>query len=145
LILNFNQFSATMKCHDQRGPSRAFLHGLCSQVAFERKLEPRMNFLNCLGPSLHVAGWSKKSGLRARFSAHPQPAPRAWGRCMLPGDGWAARRRAGATPKPICPCFIGRGCGASGLVLWDGHCSNRQETVRGLPISPATTEAVGLT
>ena len=36
-IPSFEIERATMNFHDQRGPSRASLHGLRSQVAFERK------------------------------------------------------------------------------------------------------------
>ena len=47
-----------MNCYDQRGPSRASLHGLRSEVGFERK--PRVKYLGVLLPFLQGTGWSKK-------------------------------------------------------------------------------------
>jgi hypothetical protein len=86
-----------MNCHDQRGPSRASLHGLRSEVGFERK--PRVKYLSVLQPFLQGTGWSKKktdSGpdFRLTRSRHPSASGRRIG--PSPGDGWAARR----DPKP---------------------------------------------
>ena len=81
-----------MNCHDQRGPSRASLHGLRSEVGFERK--QRVKYLSVFDPFLHGTGWSQKEGPRADFrltrSRHPSASGRRIG--PSPGDGWAARR-----------------------------------------------------
>ena len=54
------------------------------------------DFLNCLDPFLQGTGWSKKNGLRARFSAQPQPAPQ----CVGEAHWFAARRRLGRPARP---------------------------------------------
>jgi hypothetical protein len=96
-IPSFEIERATMNCHDQRGPSRASLHGLRSEVEFRRK--PRVKYLGVLLPFLQGTGWSKKktdSGPDFRLCAqltrsrHPSASGRRIG--SSPGDGWAARR-----------------------------------------------------
>ena len=82
-----------MNGHDQRGPSRASLHGLRSEVGFRRK--PRVKYLRGLHPFLQGTGWSKKktdSGpdFRLTRSRHPSASGRRIGPSA--GDGWAARR-----------------------------------------------------
>ena len=93
-IPSFEIERATMNCHDQRGPSRASLHGLRSEVEFRRK--PRVKYPSVLPPSCVVPGGRKKNGLRARFSAHPQPAPQ----CVGEAHWSVGRRRLGRPARP---------------------------------------------
>lgn len=93
-IPSFEIERATMNCHDQRGPSRASLHGLRSEVGFERK--PRVNISVFCSPSCRVPGGRKKNGLRARFSAHPQPAPQ----CVGEAHWSVGRRRLSRPARP---------------------------------------------
>ena len=106
-IPSFEIERATMNFHDQRGPSRASLHGLRSQVAFERK--PRVKYLPVLHPSLQGTRRPKKKRTPGPIFGSP-----AAGTPVRRG-GALVRRPAtagppGATPKPICACFMGRGC-----------------------------------
>jgi hypothetical protein len=78
--------------HWQRGPSRASLHGLRSEVEFKTGTK----YLSVLDPFLQGTGWSKKktdSGpdFRLTRSRHPSASARRIGSSA--GDGWAARRR----------------------------------------------------
>ncbi len=107
-IPSFEIERATMNCHDQRGPSRASLHGLRSEVGFERKPtksldEIRTMYLVFFTPSCRVPGGRKKTDSEHdfRFSAHPQPAPQ----CVGEAHWLAARRRLGrpARPRSQCP------------------------------------------
>ena len=82
-----------MNFHDQRGPSRASLHGLRSQVAFERK--PKDEIFACFGPlpaGYPAAEKKTDSGpdFRLTCSRHPSASERRIGSSA--GDGWAARR-----------------------------------------------------
>ena len=95
-----------MNFHDQRGPSRASLHGLRSQVAFERK--PKDEIFACFGPlpaGYPAAEKKTDSGpdFRLTRSRHPSASGRRIG--SPPGDGWAARR----DPKPKRGVFYGAG------------------------------------
>jgi hypothetical protein len=51
-IPSFEIERATMNCHDQRGPSRASLHGLRSEVELRK---PRVKYLSVLQPFLQYA------------------------------------------------------------------------------------------
>lgn len=106
-IPSFEIERATMNCHDQRGPSRASLHGLRSEVEFRRK--PRVKYLSVLPPFLRSTGWSKKKRTPGPIFGSP-----AAGTPVRRG-GALVRRPAtagppGATLKPICACFMTRGC-----------------------------------
>ena len=118
-IPSFEIERATMNFHDQRGPSRASLHGLRSQVAFERK--PRVKYLPVLHPSLQGTRRPKKKRTPGPIFGSP-----AAGTPVRRG-GALVRRPAtagppGATPKPISACFIGRGCSMiRDRGTWRGH------------------------
>ena len=95
-----------MNFHDQRGPSRASLHGLRSQVAFERK--PKDEIFACFGPlpaGYRAVAKKTDSGpdFRLTRSRHPSASGRRIG--SPPGDGWAARR----DPKPKSGVFYDAG------------------------------------
>ena len=96
-----------MNFHDQRGPSRASLHGLRSQVTFERK--PRMKYLGVFDPLLRGPQWSQKKRTPGPIFGSPAAGT------PVRREGALVRRPAtagppGATPKPISACFMGRGC-----------------------------------
>ena len=76
------------------GPVAGLPARIASEVGFERK--PRVKYLSVFDPFLQGTGWSKKNGLRARFSAHPQPAPQ----CVGEAHWLAARRRLGRPVRP---------------------------------------------
>ncbi len=102
-IPSFEIERETMNCHDERGPSRASLHGLRSQVAFERN-RGRNIWVFCT-PSCRVParGGRKRNGLRARFSAHPQPAPQCVGEAH-----WSVGRRRLGRPARRPNCYASR-------------------------------------
>lgn len=92
-IPSFEIERATMNCHDQRGPSRASLHGLRSEVGFCRK--PKDEIFTCFSPlpaGYRVVGKKTDSGpdFRLTRSRHPSASGRRIGPSA--GDGWAARR-----------------------------------------------------
>ena len=94
-----------MNGHDQRGPSRASLHGLRSEVGFRRK--PRVKY-ECFAPlpaGYRVVEKKTDSGpdFRLTRSRHPSASGRRIG--SPPGDGWAARR----DPKPKSGVFYDAG------------------------------------
>ena len=106
-IPSFEIERATMNFHDQRGPSRASLHGLRSQVAFERK--PKDEIFACFGPLPAVYPAEKKKrtpGLIFGSPAAGTPVRRGGALVRRP----ATAGPPGATPKPISACFMGRGC-----------------------------------
>ncbi len=79
-----------MNCYDQRGPSRASLHGLRSQV-FRKKTDDEIAVFN---PFAGYRVVEKKTDSRSNFRLTRSRHPGASGRRIgpAPGDGWAARR-----------------------------------------------------
>ena len=111
-IQSFEIERATMNCHDQRGPSRASLHGSRSEVGFERK--PRVNYLSVLQPFLQGTGWSKKKRTPGPIFGSPvagTPVRRGGALVRRP----ATAGPPGATPKPMSGCFMTRGCSKLGI------------------------------
>ena len=107
LIPSFEIERATMNFHDQRGPSRASLHGLRSEVGFRRK--PRVKYLGVFDPLLRGPQWSQKKRTPGTIFGSPvagTPVRRGGALVRRP----ATAGPPGATPKPICACFMGRGC-----------------------------------
>jgi hypothetical protein len=88
-IPSFEIERATMNCHDQRGPSRASLHGLRSEVGFEGEIS---QCFAALPTAYRVV--EKKTDSRPDFRLTRSRHPSASGRRIGPsaGDGWAARR-----------------------------------------------------
>jgi hypothetical protein len=99
-IPSFEIERATMNCHDQRGPSRASLHGL---------LRPSSEFDSKENPEDESHESKKKRAQGPIFGSqhHAQPAPQCVGRRIgsSPGDGWAARR----DPEGHITVFYGAG------------------------------------
>ena len=106
-IPSFEIERATMNCHDQRGPSRASLHGLRSEVGFERK--PTTKYLGVFDPFLRSTGWSKKKRTPGPIFGSPvagTPVRRGGALVRRP----ATAGPPGATLKPMPACFMTRGC-----------------------------------
>ena len=106
-IPSFEIERATMNFHDQRGPSRASLHGLRSQVAFERK--PKDEIFACFGPL--PAGYravEKKGTPGLIFGSPAAGTPVRRGGALVRRPATAGP--PGATPNRREGCFIGRGC-----------------------------------
>ena len=126
-IPSFEIERATTNCRDQRGPSRASLHGLRSEVGFRRK--PRVKYLPVSDPFLQATGWSKKKRTPGPIFGSP-----AAGTPVRRG-GALVRRPAtagppGATPNRREGCFMTRGCtlmsvdgaiGQKGVLLYTCH------------------------
>ena len=92
-IPSFEIERATMNCHDQRGPSRASLHGLRSEVGFGKKTEGEISqCFAALPAGYRVVEKKTDSGpdFRLTRSRHPSASGRRIGPSA--GDGWAARR-----------------------------------------------------
>ena len=81
-----------MNCYDQRGPSRASLHGLRSQVALKKTDDEKSRCFQPLRAGYRVV--EKKTDSRSDFRLTRSRHPSASGRRIGPsaGDGWAARR-----------------------------------------------------
>ena len=113
-IPSFEIERATMNCHDQRGPSRASLHGLRSQVRFERK--PTTKYLGVLHPFLQCTGVEKKRTPGPIFGSPVAGTPVRRGGALVRRPATAGP--PGATLKPIPACFIGRGCTSNSMCGW---------------------------
>ena len=109
-IASFEIERATMNGHDQRGPSRASLHGLRSEVChwFDSK-ENRGEISQCfaaLPAGYRVVEKKTDSGPDFRLTRSRHPVRRGGALVRRP----ATAGPPGATLKPICACFMRRGC-----------------------------------
>ena len=119
-IPSFEIERATTNCRDQRGPSRASLHGLRSEVGFRRK--PRTKYLGALEPFLQGTGWSEKKRTPGPIFGSPvagTPVRRGGALVRRP----ATAGPPGATPNRREGCFMTRGCSTAGrYVSRDPRC-----------------------